>query len=625
MTVTMNGKKKRLLALFLSGVIAFAGSAFDAACPRQAEAADYSDEVQVTVAPGKEQREISPYIYGINYGGSIRYTYPKAIRLGGNRFTAYNWENNYSNAGSDWRHSSDTYVVDGLDASMRDVPGAPALGLSSLAAEYQVPYTLMTVQMAGYVSADKNGTVSPEEAAPSDRWRKTAARKDGEFSLTPDLTDDTVYIDEFVNYLVHTLGDAGTPTGIKAYSLDNEPALWNGTHSLAHPEQTTCKEIVGLAKEYAAAIKNVDPKAEIFGPALYGFAAYTTFQGAPDWDSLAAERGYRWFPDYYLDEMRRAEEESGRRLLDVFDVHYYTEACGACGERSCTHYDNEDCIDARLQSVRTLYEEGYTEDSWIGQWGQDFLPILPNLQQSIDDYYPGTKLGISEYNFGGGDHISGGIAQADAFGTFGKNGVYFAALWMFDDKAHYQWNTFTLFTNYDGEGTGFGSTSVHVETGDASTVSAYAAIDGENEETVRLILTNKNQRGPTRVTVSLDGDVSYRSAEVYGIYQEGFGVVRGEDIAEIKDNTITYELPPLCIVELVVKGGDSAGAESRPSGETASIPAPDASVPQNGETRKKKAPSGKAPAAAIAAAGIVLLAVAAVAVVKRRKKSEEKK
>lgn len=622
----MKGKKKQLLALFLSGTLALAGSAFDAACLRQAKAADYSDEVQVTVAPGEEQREISPYIYGINYGGSIRYTYPKSIRLGGNRFTAYNWENNYSNAGSDWNHHSDTYAVDGLDASMRDVPGAAALGLSALAAEYQVPYTLMTVQMAGYVAADKNGTVSPEEAAPSNRWRKTAARKDGELSLTPDLTDDTVYIDEFVNYLVHTLGDAGTPAGIKAYSLDNEPALWNGTHSLVHPEAATCAEIVELAKEYAAAIKDVDPKAEIFGPALYGFAAYTTFQGASDWNALAAERGYRWFPDYYLDEMRKAEEEGGRRLLDVFDVHYYTEACGACGERSCNHYDNEDCIDARLQSVRTLSEEGYIEDSWIGQWGQSFLPILPNLQQSIDEYYPGTKLGISEYNFGGGDHISGGIAQADAFGTFGKNGVYFATLWMFDDKAHYQWNTFALFTNYDGKGNGFGSTSVHAETSDVSTVSAYAAIDGESEETVRLILNNKNQHGPTKVTVSLDGDVSYRSAEVYGIYQEGFGVVRGEDIAEIKDNTLTCELPSLCIVELVVKSeaAAAADAENKPSEGAVSTPAPTASASENEESKEDSVPWGKVAVGAAVVAGIVLLAGIVVGV-RRRKKPEEKK
>ncbi len=616
----MKGKKKQLLALFLSGALALVGSAFDAACLRQAEAADYSDEVQVTVAPGEEQREISPYIYGINYGGSIRYTYPKSIRLGGNRFTAYNWENNYSNAGSDWNHHSDTYAVDGLDASLREVPGAAALGLSALAAEYQVPYTLMTVQMAGYVAADKNGTVSPEEAAPSNRWRKTAARKDGELSLTPDLTDDTVYIDEFVNYLVHTLGDAGTPTGIKAYSLDNEPALWSGTHSLVHPEKTTCAEIVELAKEYAAAIKDVDPKAEVFGPALYGFAAYTTFQGASDWNALAAERGYRWFPDYYLDEMRKAEEESGKRLLDVFDVHYYTEALGACGERSCNHYDNEDCIDARLQSVRTLSEAGYIEDSWIGQWGQSFLPILPNLQQSIDEYYPGTKLGISEYNFGGGDHISGGIAQADAFGTFGKNGVYFATLWMFDEKAHYQWNTFALFTNYDGKGTGFGSTSVHAETSDVSTVSAYAAIDGESEETVRLILTNKNQHGPTRVTVSLDGDASYRSAEVYGIYQEGFGVTRGEDIAEIKDNTLTCELPPLCVVELVVKSEATDEEENKPSEESVSTtPAP------TGEPKEDGTLWGKVAVVAAVISGIAFAVGIAAGLITRRKKSGEKK
>ena len=60
--------------------------------------------------------------------------------------------------------------------------------------------------------------------------------------------------------------------------------------------------------------------------------------------------------------------------------------------------------------AETLYEKGFVENSWIGQWWQENIPILPTIQNSIDTYYPGTKLAITEYNFGGDDEVSGAIA-----------------------------------------------------------------------------------------------------------------------------------------------------------------------------------------------------------------------
>ena len=33
-------------------------------------------------------------------------------------------------------------------------------------------------------------------------------------------------MDEYVNYIIRTLGNSQSDTGIQGYSLDNEPALW---------------------------------------------------------------------------------------------------------------------------------------------------------------------------------------------------------------------------------------------------------------------------------------------------------------------------------------------------------------------------------------------------------------
>src|SRR5690606_20303905 len=57
--------------------------------------------VQFTINSGDEVKAISPWIYGTNFGevANARFN-----RSGGNRLTGYNWENNASNAGSDWYH-----------------------------------------------------------------------------------------------------------------------------------------------------------------------------------------------------------------------------------------------------------------------------------------------------------------------------------------------------------------------------------------------------------------------------------------------------------------------------------------------------------------------------------------
>ena len=249
----------------------------------QTHAADsYAMDVNINVLG--RHRAISPYLYGVNSDfRTEEYLYPAtatAARQGGNRFSGYNWENNFSNAGRDYYHYSDQYLVD-YNKEQQAIPGAPALGFAREAAAKNVPYKITTLQMAGYVAADDDGEVTEDEIAPSARWKEVKAVKGSAFSLVPDQTDNYVYMDEYVNYLVEQLGDAESKTGYQGYLLDNEPSLWSSTHARMHPDKVTCEEIVTKSKTYAAAVKAVDPKAEIFGLALFGINAYTGFSSAP--------------------------------------------------------------------------------------------------------------------------------------------------------------------------------------------------------------------------------------------------------------------------------------------------------------------------------------------------------
>lgn len=517
-------------------------------------------DMNVTVDLKGERKEISPLIYGVNqYTADLKDVTATAVRQGGNRMTAYNWETNASNAGSDWKHSSDNNLSDSSD------PADCVQVLSKQAAKYNVNYKLTTLQLAGYVSADKDGTVTEEEKTPSKRWNKVVLTKNAPFADTPDLDDGVVYMDEYVNYIINKLGDSQSATGIQGYSLDNEPVLWNDTHSRMHPEPVTIEELGSKSIEMAKAVKKLDPKAEVFGPALYGYTAFDHLdddEQHDEWEKIKSENNYHWYLDCYLDQMHKASEESGTRLLDVLDIHYYSESA-------------RNGIEDRLQSVRTLYEKGFSENSWIGQWCMENVPILPTIQKSIDTYYPGTKLGISEYNFGGGDNASGTIAQAEALGCYADQGVYFATLW---GGEPYILSGIDLYTNYDGKGGSFGDTLIPASTEDVSKSSTYAAVDADDDSEVTVMITNKDLNSSENAVIDLkNADKTYKSAAVYAVYGDTEEIRLIDIIKDVKDNKVKAELPAFSAAMVVVSDkadafdGLKTYSESKPEVKTVEI------------------------------------------------------
>ncbi len=246
---------------------------------------------RVDVSTGEVIRPISPYVYGVNsqptdgVGATAR-------RMGGNRQTAYNWELNASNAGSDYNHSSDNWPCTVLGYSDCTVPGAQFIDFALSNRKAGIA-TVATVPMIDYVTADKRGPVPESEKAPSKRWDKSVAQKPGPFTTSPDLGDGVVYEDEFVNALVGKLGKAADG-GIKFYSLDNEPALWPSTHPRVHPDKTTYAEMVTRTEATAGGLLKVDPTAFVLGAVAFGWSEYISLQDAPD--AAAAQRHLRHVP-----------------------------------------------------------------------------------------------------------------------------------------------------------------------------------------------------------------------------------------------------------------------------------------------------------------------------------------
>ncbi|WP_437931817.1 glycoside hydrolase family 44 protein [Sorangium sp. So ce291] len=501
-------------------------------------------DVTFTVRADQGVRPISPLIYGVNWPGELdgQQRGATVVRMGGNRLTAYNWENNASNAGSDWMHQNDAHLVG--DSPNGDVPGEAVRVQAETALTHGAAF-LATIPICGYVAADKDGggDVNQTPDYLETRFHPTIARKGAPFSTSPDLDDDAVYQDEFVAWMKQAFPDAfKDETASILFSLDNEPDLWHHTHERIHPEPVTYAELVDKNIEFASAIKDAAPNALVTGFVSYGYLGYVTLQGAPDADGN--------FIEYYLDAMKAAEASEGHRLVDVLDLHWYPEV-HANDERITGEDASPESVEARVQAPRSLWDPTYVEDSWIAN---DILhgpiALIPWLQGLIDAHYPGTRLGFTEYNYGGGKDISGAIAEADVLGIFGREGVFLATIWDWSEEAVMTRAGMRAFTSYDGQGARFGDTSIHAETSDAAKATVYASIDEADPGRMVLVAINKTT-APLTAAVSLAAYGSYTAADVWQLTAAEADLVPADPVAPSATNAFTYAMPAHSVSVLV--------------------------------------------------------------------------
>lgn len=498
------------------------------------------------------QSPISPYIYGTNYPNNWIYDWLKEwdahhgpftfARASGNRFTAYNWETNYSNAGADYFHQNDNY----LGAS--EEPGWTVRHFLH-AVQGKGKAALVTVPIQGYVSADRDterGGVRDVGQSPdhlNTRLLRSFARKPGgKLSFPPDVTDRAVYQDEFVTWVERTKAP-NTPV---FYTLDNEPDFWYHTHPRIQPQKPTYADFFARSIEYAGMIKSIAPKALVFGPVNYGWNGMRSFQEASDANG-------RFFVTAYLDAMREASRKAGRRLLDVYDFHLYPEARGG-GVRIIYNQapDTPETEDARIQAPRSLWDPTYVEDSWVpGSLGGEPFKLLPRMKEWISKHYPGTKIAITEYEYGGRDKISGALAQADALGAFGRHSVFAANHWGVDHEEKPVFAAFQAFTDYDRQGSAFGDRGLAVRGEKPALHSVYAALDSRQRGRMTLVTINKS-RSAQPFEIGLKG-FRARSLRTFVVTDGQYEKPQPLPDAELSDGKLTFTAPPLSIATLELR------------------------------------------------------------------------
>jgi hypothetical protein len=292
-------------------------------------------------------------------------------------------------------------------------------------------------------------------------------------------------------------------------------------------------------------------------------AAFGHLQGAPDWP---VQGDYEWFIEYYLHRMKQASDSEGKRLLDVLDVHWYPEAYGDIVR--IVFSDNagtEGTQRARVKAPRTLWDPAYAtdtahENSWIANepYWKKFLPLIPRLKEAIDTYFPGTKLSITEWNYGGGEHFTDGIATADMLGIFGKTDVYIGTLWKSSSDEAYISAAFKLYRNYDSANATFGDISVRGETDAVEKGSVYASVFEGNKSRLYIILINKDFNESMNTTIDIYSGANYSSGQVYAFDNSGTAITQKTGISSINGNIFSYTVAPLTACYLILEYNNQA-------------------------------------------------------------------
>ena len=438
-------------------------------------------DVLIDVAAGRHP--IDPRVYGVAFADSASLADLRVTlnRFGGNATTRYNWQANASNRASDW------YFESIADASA--TPGDSADSFVSEAKARGVE-PLITIPTIGWVAklGPNRGKLAGFSIA------KYGAQTGADYQWFPDAgngisaatgqslvgndpsdanqTSNVAFQEAWVQHLKARWG-AAAQGGVRYYVLDNEPSIWHTTHRDVHPAGASMDEVFNAAATYGAQIKAVDSGALVMGPEEWGWSGYLysgkdlQWGATHGWNNLpdrTAHANWDYLP-WYLDQMRRRDAAAGQRILDIFTVHYYPQG---------GQYSNDTSTAMQLlrnRSTRALWDANYVDESWIGTQ----VRLIPRLKSWAATYYPGTQVGITEYNWGAENHINGATTLADIFGIFGRENLDLATMWTTPASTTPTYKAIKMYRNYDGLGSAFGDISLSAAAPNPDAVAVFAA------------------------------------------------------------------------------------------------------------------------------------------------------
>jgi PKD repeat protein len=525
--------------------------------------------VSISIDAAASRRPINPAVYGVAYAtpAQLQDLNAPLHRYGGNNTSRYNWQLNADNRGMDWYFQS--------IAESNATPGArgDAFVTDSRSGGAEPMLTIPMIEYVAKVGANRTKLASFDSriyGAQDDcdwQWFPQACNGmrggqpiAGNNPLEANVLNSTTLQAGWISHLVQHFGAAANG-GVRYYILDNEYSIWHSTHRDVWPTGATMEQVRDLMVAYSGAIKNVDPDALVVGPEEWGwsgyiFSGYDQQYGARHgWSNLpdrAAHGGMDYLP-WLLQELKTRSDLDGRRVLDVFTVHYYPQ-----GGEFWPEGDVSTAMQLRRnRSTRSLWDPNYTDETWIN----DKVRLIPRLRNWVDtNYYPGTPIGITEYNWGAENHINGATTQADIYGIFGREGLDMGARWTTPSASTPTYKAMKMFRNYDGNRSAFGDVSVRaVATANPDNLSVFAA-ERSTDGALTVMVVSKVLSGSTPVTMNLANFTAGTGAQVWQLTSAN-AITRIADVA-VSGQGLSTTVPAQSVTLFVIPG--SSGPVNQP-------------------------------------------------------------
>jgi hypothetical protein len=493
-------------------------------------------------APGKK---ISDHIYGIAW--DLGDPAPQSFRMGatsrrwgGNASSRYNPDLGAWNSANDWyweNHGITTHQVFFKQNRENQMTSAYTVPLLGWVAKDKTSYAFPVAKHGAQKKVDPqkpdagNGVAMDGKNLPSPPPETTS------IPAPPEL------VAKWVSEL-RASRDAGQ-NDVGIYILDNEPALWNSTHRDVHPEALGYDELMDRTFRYGDAVRAADPKPKIAGPAEWGWPGYS-------FSAKDAVAGFQVKPDrlahgdvplsaHYLRKIREHEKKTGKKLLDLFDLHFYPQGDGVFSDKA-----DATTQALRIRQTRGLWDPSYKDESWI----RDTVMLFPRMRKWVDENAPGVGLMLGEWNFGGELDQSGALAAAETLGKLAEYGVEVAYYWRVPKDLSSVYWAFRAFRNFDDRGARFQDALAGVASDETSRI--YVSRDTSGKRLVAVLLNFSTDAAFTAdiSLVGCEGLVpkdtrvfDYRNASRTGLTERTGGATKSS--ADVRTDVAPYTVTVL--------------------------------------------------------------------------------
>jgi Glycoside hydrolase family 44 len=301
----------------------------------------------------------------------------------------------------------------------------------------------------------------------------------------------------------------------------------------------------------ASMVKSNDPNALVAGPEEWGWSGYFYSGYDQQWAGQHGDYNPADYPDrttnggwdympWLLNQFSQYETSTGVRLLDYFTLHCYPQEGDVYGNDVSTA-----TALLRNQSTRQFWDTNYVDPSWI----ESVIMLIPRMQNWVSKYYPGTKIGITEYNWGAEPYINGATAQADLLGIFGRQGLDLATRWTTPASNTPTYLAMKMYRNYDGNLSTFGDTSVLAGGPNPDNVAVFAS-QRSTDAALTIMVVSKYLTGSTPLVLNVTNFQGNGTAQVWQL--NASNVIAPLDSLTYSNGTLQTTVPTPSITLLVL-------------------------------------------------------------------------